>query len=61
MYHERMKHIDVRYHFLREIISQGDVPMKKIGTSDNPADMLTKPVPVSKFMHCLDIIGVHII
>ena len=59
MYHERTKHIDVRYHFLREIISQGDIAVKKISTSDNPADMLTKPIPVSKFMHCLDLIGVH--
>ena len=61
MYHERMKHIDIRYHFIREIISLGDVAVKKIGTSENPTDMLMKPVPVSKFMHCVDIIGVHII
>ena len=35
--------------------------MKKIGTSDNATDMLTKPIPISKFQHCLDIIGVRII
>jgi len=47
MYHERTKHIDVRYHFLREVVTQGGITAKKIGTTKNPADMLTKPVPVS--------------
>jgi len=61
MYHERTKHIDVHYHFLREIIWQGNIIVKKIGTSDNATDMLTKPIPISKFQHCLDIIGVRII
>jgi len=61
MYHERTKHIDIRYQFLREIISQGNIIVKKIGTSDNATDMFTKPIPISKFQHCLDIIGIHII
>jgi len=42
MYHERTKHIDIRYHFIREIKV---IKVKKIGTADNPADMMTKPVP----------------
>ena len=49
MYHERTKHIDVRYHFLRDIISQGNIIVKKIGTSDNAANMFTKPIPICKF------------
>ena len=61
MYHERTKHINVRYHFLREIISQGNIIVKKISTSDNAANMFTKPTPISKFQQCLDIIGFHII
>lgn len=58
MYHERTKHIDVRYHFIRDIILQGDIAVKKIATADNPADMMTKPIPVLKFKHCLGLIGV---
>lgn len=49
MYHERTKDIDVRYHFLREVMTQGDITVKIIATAENPADMLTKPVPVLKF------------
>ncbi len=58
MYHERTKQIDVRYHFIRDIISQGTVVVQKVSTHDNPLDMMTKGVPVSKFRHCLDLIGV---
>ena len=39
--HERTKHIDVRYHFLR---NEKRIQVKKVGTVDNPADMFTKPV-----------------
>jgi hypothetical protein len=59
MYHERTKHIDVRYHFIRDIIYQKQVEVKKIGTAENPADMMTKPIPVVKFKFCLDLIGVR--
>lgn len=55
VHHERTKHIDVRYHFLR---SETRIQVKKIGTADNPADMFTKPVPYSKFKHCLDLLNI---
>ena len=42
MFHERTKHIDVRYHFVREIIAHGDIIVNKVGTQDNPIDMMTK-------------------
>ena len=58
MYHERTKHIDVRYHFLREIVTEGLIQILKIATTENPADMMTKPVAVYKFKLCLDLIGV---
>ncbi|KAM1671634.1 hypothetical protein ACFXTN_036619 [Malus domestica] len=48
VHHARMKHIDVRFHFVREIIDEGDILLQKIGTADNPADMLTKPVSLHK-------------
>jgi len=49
MYHERKNHIDVRYHFLMEIILQDNIIVKKIGTFDNAVDMFTKSIPISKF------------
>ncbi|GJR53654.1 transposable element [Tanacetum coccineum] len=58
VYHERTKHIDVRYHFIREVISEGIVHVRKIRTTNNPAYMMTKPVTTNKFKHCLDLVGV---
>ena len=58
VYHARTKHIDVRYHFVREIIKEGAVLLQKIKTDDNSADMLTKVVTTIKFNHCLDLINI---
>ncbi|KAG8485343.1 hypothetical protein CXB51_021504 [Gossypium anomalum] len=56
MFHERTKHIDVRYHFVRDIIARGDIVVSKISTHENPADMMTKSLPITKFEHCLDLV-----
>ena len=54
--YERTKHIDVRYQFIREIEV---IKVKKISTADNPADIMTKPVPSRKFEYCLELLGVQ--
>lgn len=56
VHHARTKHIDVRFHFVREIIDEGDILLEKIGTADNPADMMTKVVTGVKFQRCVDLI-----
>jgi hypothetical protein len=48
VYHAITKYIDVRFHKI----------LKKVHTSDNTIDMLTKPTPTDKFKHCLDLINV---
>ena len=58
VYHARKKHIDVRFHKIRELTAIGEIILEKIDTSENAADMLTKPVPTSKFKHCLDLINI---
>ena len=57
MFHERTKHIDVKYHYVRDVISQGKLKVCKISTHDNPADMMTKPVHVAKFELCSSLVG----
>lgn len=39
---KRLKHIDIRYHFIKELIKNGKMCLKYIKTSEQPADMLTK-------------------
>ena len=57
MFHERTKHIDVRYHFVHEIMAHGDIVVIQVSTYDNSVDMMTKITPVTKFEHCLDLVG----
>ena len=59
MYHEWTKHINVRRHFARDIVADTNVIVKKIGTTHNPTDMITKSIPTPKFKHCLDLVGIH--
>uniref|UniRef100_A0A803KS96 Uncharacterized protein n=1 Tax=Chenopodium quinoa TaxID=63459 RepID=A0A803KS96_CHEQI len=58
VYHARTKHIDVRYHFIRDVVEKGDISLMKVHTDKNPADMLTKVVSGSKFQHCLELLKV---
>ena len=54
MYHDQIKHIDVRYHFLHTNKRVNKV--KKIGTADKPTDFFTMSILFSKFKHCLDLL-----
>ena len=58
VYHARTKHIDVRFHKIRKLVSFGELLFKKIHTYENAADMLTKPGTTEKFKHCLDLINI---
>ncbi|GJV77649.1 hypothetical protein Tco_1509233 [Tanacetum coccineum] len=57
MFYERTKHINVRYHFIREIVESKEIEVAKIGTKDNAADAFTKVVPGPKFKYCMEILG----
>ncbi|KAL1198468.1 Retrovirus-related Pol polyprotein from transposon TNT 1-94 [Cardamine amara subsp. amara] len=58
VYHARTKHIQIRFHKNREFVTSGEIILEKVHTSENAADMLTKPVTTEKFRHCLDLLHV---
>ena len=58
MYHARTKHIDVRFHKIRELVSSDELLLEKVHTSENETDMLTKPITTKKFKHCLNLANV---
>ena len=58
VFHVCTKYIDVRYYFVREIISERRILLQKIETAENPIDMLTKMVTTIKFNNCLDFINI---
>jgi len=49
VHHGRTKHLDIKLHFVREVIGQGSVIVKKISTDQNPSDMITKALPSNFF------------
>ena len=53
-FHLRMKHIDLRYHFIREAVEDGKISMKYIPTSDNITDIFTKPLVNVRGVRALD-------
>lgn len=59
VFHARTKHIQLRYHFTRELISNGTLSLKKILGSKNPADMLTKVVTNEKLKLCIASTGLQ--
>ncbi|GKE90930.1 hypothetical protein Tco_1572025, partial [Tanacetum coccineum] len=60
VFHEKTKHINVRYHFNREVLEAKMVKVLKVGTEYNVADALKKVVPGLKLQHCLELLNVDV-
>jgi hypothetical protein len=58
--HSRTKHIDIRYHFLRDHQQNGDIEIAYVSTHNQLADIFTKPIDektFSKLRNELNILG----
>ncbi|KAM6585079.1 hypothetical protein CsatB_012081 [Cannabis sativa] len=58
VFHDRTKHVEIKYHFIRDKVTQKVVQIEKVPTEENPSDIGTKVLPLTKFKHCLDLLGV---
>ena len=58
VFHGRTKHVDIKYHFIRDKVAEGAINIAKVGTDENPADCGTKVVTLGKFRHCLKLLRV---
>ena len=58
-FHARTKHIDIRYHFIREAVEDGKISVKYIPTDDNTADIFTKPLSKPKFRRFVELLGLR--
>jgi hypothetical protein len=48
-FHQRTKHIDLKYHFIREAIEKKIVHIKRLDSKENIADIFTKPLARIQF------------
>lgn len=58
VFHERSKHIHVRYHFIREYVERGDIILKYVNSYEQKADILTKALVTDKFEKMRDLLGI---
>ena len=58
VFHDRSKHIEIRYHFIRDWVQRGAVRLAYVSTDDQVADILTKSLPKGKQVRFRGMMGV---
>ena len=58
LFHAKTKHVDVRYHFTRQVLEDKQIQLVKVHTKENPADLLTKGLPKESFEQCRTLLGI---
>lgn len=58
VFHGRSKHIDIRYHFIRECVERGEIILRHVNTNKQRADVLTKALSRAKFEEMRELLGV---
>eukprot|EP00253_Pinus_taeda_P018875 PITA_18875 len=49
VFHKRTKHIDTRFHYIRELVNNGEIVLEHYRTQEQFADILTKPLDQKSF------------
>ncbi|CAL2268742.1 unnamed protein product [Prunus armeniaca] len=51
VFHSRSKHIELRHHFIRKLVEDGEIELKFYGTNEQIAYVFTKALPKEKFYY----------
>jgi hypothetical protein len=57
-HHSKKKHIDIQYHFVRDMVEKKKVLLMKVDTLKNVVDSLTKSLSTEKFSWCRGSMGI---
>ena len=49
VFHDKLKHIEIKYHYIRDMVQRGAVKLKYVAKEEQIADVLTKPLARVKF------------
>ena len=55
--HSRTKHIDIRYHFIRDHVQNGNISLFHIPTEEQLADVFTNSLDESQFNKLISELG----
>ena len=58
IFHGRSRHIEIIYHFIRELVENEDIKMEYCRFEQQLADIFTKPLGMASFVHLRDCLGV---
>jgi hypothetical protein len=58
MFHDRSKHIEMRYHYVGDMVQKNILSIQYVLTGEQTADILTKPLSLTKFVYFRDKLGV---
>jgi hypothetical protein len=58
VFHDRSKHIEIRYYYIRDMVQRGAVRLQFVTSEDQVADVFTKPLSRMKFEYFRDKLGV---
>jgi hypothetical protein len=58
VFHDKSKHIEIQYHYIRDMVQRGAVKLQYVGTNENVADVFTKLLSRVKFEYFRDKLGV---
>ena len=58
-FHKRTKHIDIRYHFIRDTLAAGEIVLQHLPAAGMVADIITKPLPREKHEKQSGAMGLH--
>ena len=58
VFHDKWKHIEIKYHYIRDMVQRGAVKLQYVATDEQISNVLTKPLPRVKFEYFRENLGV---
>ena len=58
MFHDKSKHIEIKYHSIKDMVQKGAVKLQYVAKDEQIADVLTKPLARVKFEYFTEKLGV---
>ena len=58
VFHDKLKHIEIKYHYIMDMVQIGAVKLQYVATDEQIADVLTKPSARVKFEYFMEKLGV---